>query len=64
MDKKALITNINRIKHFNAFTSLVNFDKINVEKLNKQSKLPLQGTTFCVKDNFCTTGIQTTCGSK
>lgn len=61
MDKRVLITSINRIRKLNAFTSLIDLDKINIDK---SSRLPLHGTTFCVKDNFCTSGIRTTCGSK
>lgn len=62
MDIKTLVTSIKRIKKFNAFTSVVDLDKINVDNINK--RLPLHGTTFCVKDNFCTAGMRTTCGSK
>lgn len=62
MDKTALIRNINRVKYLNAFTSTTNFE--NAENTKEQSHLPLQGTTFCVKDNFCKTGTRTTCGSK
>lgn len=52
---------IHQVQKFNVFTSLAKLEKDNT----KNSKnLLLSDTSFCVKDNFCTSGLETTCGSK
>uniref|UniRef100_A0A336LNZ9 CSON014949 protein n=1 Tax=Culicoides sonorensis TaxID=179676 RepID=A0A336LNZ9_CULSO len=61
LDSKRLITSIQKLKKLNAFTFVP--DLTNNVKTDC-SELPLNGTTFCVKDNFCSKEIKTTCGSR